>query len=243
MKEKYTCLIVDDETAAHYVLTNYVERVGRLELVGQCYNAIEAINFLHQHQVDLLFLDINMPEMTGFEFLKTLIHPPKVIITTAYSEFALESYEYWTIDYLLKPIGFPRFLKSIDRFLATQTVPDANPELYQTNALQDATGKTDTFFSVKVDGDIIRIEQDDFQYAQSLGNYVKIITNKQTYLASITTTELEHILPSHRFMRIHKSYIVALSKITDHGNGFVMLGNMELPVGITYRRELAERMK
>lgn len=236
MMEKYTCLIVDDEPAAHYVLTNYVQRVGSLELVGQCYNAIEAINFLHQHQVDLLFLDINMPEMTGFDLLKTLINPPKTIITTAYSEFALESYEYWTIDYLLKPIQFPRFLKSIDRFLATQNIADSNPDLY------NAKDK-ETSFSVKVDSEFVHIPYDDFLYAQSMGNYVKIITSKQIYLASLTTTELEHILPSKRFMRIHKSHIVALDKITEAGNGFVKLNEVELPVGITFRRELVERMR
>lgn len=237
MREKYSCLIVDDEPAAHYVLTNYIEKVGRLELAGQCYNAIDAINFLHQHPVDLLFLDINMPEMTGFEFLKTLTNPPKTIITTAYSEFALESYEYWTIDYLLKPIEFPRFLKAVDRFIATLTLADSNPDLFNTNTPQQ------DYFTVKVDGDLIRIPFVDFLYAQSLGNYVKIITNKQTYLASITTTELEHLLPPNMFMRIHKSHIVHMDKITKSGNGFVLVNDVELPVGITYRRELAERLR
>lgn len=235
--EKYSCLIVDDEAAAHYVLVNYIDRVERLELAGQCYNVLEAINFLHQHPVDLLFLDINMPEMSGFDLLKTLINPPKVIITTAYSEFALESYEYWTIDYLLKPIGFPRFLKSIDRFLATIPLSDGHPDLY------NASTVTDHSFTVKVDGEQVRIHPDELIHAQSVGNYVKITTSKQSYLATITTTELEHRLPTNRFMRIHKSHIVALDKITKHGNGFVMVDDMELPVGITYRRELAERLK
>ena len=236
MKEKYRCLIVDDEPGAHYVLSSYVERTDKLELAGQCYNAVEAINFLQQHPVDLLFLDINMPEMTGFDLLKTLHHPPKTIITTAYSEFALESYEFWTIDYLLKPIEFPRFLKSIDRFLAT-VVAGNTPDLYNINMVKD------NFFTVKVDSDLVRIPHSDFLYAQSFGNYVKIITDKQTYLASITTTELEHILPASQFMRIHKSNIISLDKITRSGNGYVMLGEVELPVGITYRRELSERMK
>lgn len=234
--EKYTCLIVDDEAAAHYVLVNYIERVERLELAGQCYNVLEAINFLHQHPVDLLFLDINMPEMTGFDLLKTLINPPKIIITTAYSEFALESYEYWAIDYLLKPIEFPRFLKSIDRFLATVPTPEEHAGLH-------AGAQLDPSFVVKVDGEQVRIHLDDLVHAQSVGNYVKITTVKQSYLATITTTELEHRLPADRFMRIHKSHIVALDKISKHGNGFVIVNNTELPVGITYRRELAERMK
>lgn len=237
MTEKYTCLIVDDETAAHYVLVNYIERVERLELAGQCYNVLEAINFLHQHPVDLLFLDINMPEMTGFDLLKTLIHPPKIIITTAYSEYALESYEYWAVDYLLKPINFPRFLKSIDRFLATLPAADKDPEPFGPHTREE------TPFTVKVDGELVRILPDELLYAQSLGNYVRIITTRQTYLATITTTELEHRLPADRFMRIHKSHIVALDKITRFGNDFVVVADTELPVGITYRRELADRLR
>lgn len=236
MSEKFRCLIVDDESAAHYVIVSYIERIDRFELAGQCYNVLEAINFLHQNQVDLLFLDINMPELSGFDLLKTLTNPPRVIITTAYSEFALESYEYWVIDYLLKPIEFPRFLKSIDRFLislpAEVQAPGGEPE-------QDDTSP----FMVKVDGEQVRIFPDELVYAQSLGNYVRLITTRQHYLASITTTELEHRLPPGRFMRIHKSYIVALDKITRHGNGFVFLGETELPVGITYRRELSERLR
>ncbi|MGQ3013253.1 MAG: LytR/AlgR family response regulator transcription factor [Flavobacteriales bacterium] len=237
MTEKFRCLIVDDESAAHYVLTSYIERIERLELAGQCYNVLEAINFLHQNPVDLLFLDINMPELSGFDLLKTLTNPPKVIITTAYSEFALESYEYWVIDYLLKPIEFPRFLKSIDRFLITLPA-DTDPE-----AFPAAQPDPDLPFMVKVDGEQVRIHPDELLYAQSLGNYVKLITTRQTFLATITTTELEHRLPSARFMRIHKSYIVALDKVTRSGNGFVIVGETELPVGITYRRELAERLR
>lgn len=236
MSEKFRCLIVDDESAAHYVIVSYIERIDRFELAGQCYNVLEAINFLHQNQVDLLFLDINMPELSGFDLLKTLTNPPRVIITTAYSEFALESYEYWVIDYLLKPIEFPRFLKSIDRFLislpAEVQAPGEEPE-------QDDNRP----FMVKVDGEQVRIFPDELVYAQSLGNYVRLITTRQNYLASITTTELEHRLSPGRFMRIHKSYIVALDKITRHGNGFVFLGETELPVGITYRRELSERLR
>lgn len=231
----YTCLIVDDEAAAHYVLENYIARVERLKLLGKCYNVLEAINFLHQQPVDLLFLDINMPEMTGFDLLKTLTTPPRVIITTAYSEYALESYEYWSVDYLMKPIEFPRFLKAIDRFFLT---------LPNDKNLEPVSGvKPDEPFTVKVDGELVRILPEELIHAQSVGNYVKLTTHKQTYLASITTTELEHRLPVSRFMRIHKSHIVALDKITRYGNGFVEIDGLELPVGITYRRELAERLK
>lgn len=233
MMGKIRCLIVDDEVAAHYVLVNYIERMERLELVGQCHNVLETINFLHKNQVDLIFLDINMPELSGFDLLRTLTHPPKVILTTAYSEFALESYEYGTVDYLLKPIHFPRFLKAVERFMSLLP-PDHHSA---------APDPASTPFMVKADGDWIRIVPEDLLYAQSLGNYVKIFTRQQTHLITITTTELEQRLPAKDFMRIHKSYIVALDKVERFTNQTVFIGDAELPVGITYRRELAERMK
>jgi DNA-binding LytR/AlgR family response regulator len=235
MAEKFRCLIVDDETAAHYVLVNYIERIERLEVAGQCYNVLEAINFLHRNTVDLIFLDINMPEMTGFDLLRTIAHPPKIILTTAYTEFALESYDYGTMDYLLKPIHFPRFLKAVDRFIASHPSSEGV-------AVAEAT-VIDLSFMVKVDGSMVRINPAELLYAQSLGNYVKLFTPKQTYLATITTSELELKLPAERFMRIHKSYIIALDKITRFGNHAVFIADAELPVGITYRRELAERLK
>jgi DNA-binding LytR/AlgR family response regulator len=229
---KVKCLIVDDEAAAHYVLVNYIERLQHLELVGQCHNVLEAINFLHANPVDLIFLDINMPEMTGFDLLNTLSNPPKVILTTAYTEFALESYEYGAIDYLLKPIHFPRFLKAVERYMSLQPVTST-----------ENTSDGDAPFMVKADGNWIRIDPKEMLYAQSLGNYVKIFTNKQTHLVTITTTELEQKLPATRFMRIHKSYIIALDKIKKYSNQTVTIGDAELPVGITYRRELSDRMK
>lgn len=235
MSNKIRCLIVDDETAAHYVLQNYIERIERLELAGQCYNVVEAINFLHKNPVDLIFLDINMPELSGFDLLRMLPHPPKIILTTAYSEFALESYDYGAMDYLLKPINFPRFLKAVDRCL--HSIPqDHSPER---NA---PAAPVDKSFMVKVDSTMVRINPDELLYAQSLGNYVKLFMSKQTYLASMTTAELERRLPGTHFMRIHKSYIIAIDKISRFSNYAVYVEETELPVGITYRRELAERL-
>lgn len=230
---KVKCLIVDDEAAAHYVLVNYMQHIESLELSGQCYNALEAINFLHRHPIDLLFLDINMPELTGFDLLNTLTNPPKVILTTAYSEFALDSYEYGAIDYLLKPIAFPRFLKAVERYLSLVPVTPAK-------SIAEAEDNT---LVLKADGGWLRLDPRDFLYAQSLGNYVKVFTPKKSHLVSITTTELEQKLSPDNFMRVHKSYIVALDKISRYANNTVFVGDAEIPVGITYRRELTERMK
>jgi DNA-binding LytR/AlgR family response regulator len=231
MKEPKKCIIVDDEPAAHYVLANYIKQNPQLELVFQAYNGIEAMDYLRGNKVDLMFLDINMPEISGMELLKIIPNHPKTILTTAYSEFALESYDYGVIDYLLKPIYFPRFLKAIERFFALDIVK-AEPEEVVVNSI-----------SVKIDGYLIDIELDQLLYAQSFGNYVKLHTIKRTYLASITTAELEKLLPVNNFMRVHKSYIVALDKIETADKDFVLIKKEKLPIGITYRRELIEQLK
>jgi len=233
MKEPKKCIIVDDEPAAHYVLANYIKQNPQLELVFQGYNGIEAMNYLRENKVDLMFLDINMPEISGMELLKIIPNHPKTILTTAYSEFALESYDYGVIDYLLKPIYFPRFLKAIDRFFGTENVKVKEDE-------EEAIVNT---VNVKVDGYLVDIELDQLLFAQSFGNYVKLHTNKRTYLASITTSEFEKCLPEKNFMRIHKSYIVALDKIDETEKDFVIIRKEKLPIGITYKRELSERLK
>nr|WP_315203291.1 response regulator transcription factor [uncultured Flavobacterium sp.] len=231
MKEPKKCIIVDDEPAAHYVLANYIKQNPQLELVFQGYNGIEVMDYLRENKVDLMFLDINMPEISGMELLKIIPNHPKTILTTAYSEFALESYDYGVIDYLLKPIYFPRFLKAIERFFSMEIIK-AESEEAVVNSI-----------SVKIDGYLTDIELDQLLYAQSFGNYVKLHTVKRTYLASITTSELEKCLPEKNFIRIHKSYIVAIDKIDDADKDFVFIKKEKLPIGITYKRELMDRLK
>ncbi len=220
------CIIVDDEPAAHYVLVNYIAQNPQLELTHQCYNGIETLQVLRNNPVDLMFLDIDMPEITGLELLQTLKNFPKTILTTAYSEFALESYEYGVIDYLLKPIYYPRFVKSIERFLA----------LYPAEKRDKAISS----IAVKVDGLIMDLPVDEILYAQSYGNYVKIFMNEKSLLASITTNQLEHLLPQDDFVRIHKSYIVAVKKIEQIERDNIILNQEKIPVGITYRRNLSK---
>ncbi|MHA3788383.1 LytR/AlgR family response regulator transcription factor [Flavobacterium hauense] len=227
------CIIIDDEPAAHYVLANYISQNPLLELVFQGYNGVEAMEYLESNTVDLMFLDIDMPEISGIEMLQKLVKPPRTILTTAYSEFALESYEYGVLDYLLKPIYYPRFEKAIDRFFELEgNVPE--PE-----KAEEVTGS----INVKVDSDTIPIELNGILYAQSYGNYVKIITQKRNYLATITTNDLERMLPSSQFMRAHKSYIIALDKVDEVMKDHVVIKRNPIPIGITYRRELAEKLK
>lgn len=227
------CIIIDDEPAAHYVLANYISQNPSLELVFQGYNGVEALEYLENNTVDLMFLDIDMPEISGIEMLQKLDKPPRTVLTTAYSEFALESYEYGVLDYLLKPIYHPRFLKAIDRFFELEGA------VQQPQEEEEVSGS----IYVKVDSDTIPIELNSILYAQSYGNYVKIITQKRNYLATITTNDMEKMLPSSLFMRSHKSYIIALDKVDEVMKDHVVIKKNPVPIGITYRRELAEKLK
>lgn len=225
----YKCLIVDDEPAAHYVLINHIEKHPNLVLSGQCYNAIEALNFLRNQEIDLLFLDINMPELTGLDFLKLLPNPPKTILTTAYSEYALESYEFGVIDYLLKPISSLRFIKSVERFLSYE-----NSFSKQNSLVEPTTIK------VKINGKDEEIDLNEITYIQSYGNFIKIFTAQRFYLVAMTTQEVLKNLPSSQFLRIHKSYIVSLQKIEKFENNEIFIHNIQLPVGITFKQKLQD---
>lgn len=221
---------MDDEPAAHYVLMSHIRYVSQLELVQQCYNAIEAINYLRQHPVDLMFLDINMPEISGIEMLKSLKHPPRTILTTAYSEYAMESYDHGVVDYLLKPINLPRFITATERY-------------FELSVRKEPERESQSFIMVKTGGVNTRIELDDILYAQSLGNFIRICTFQKTYIVSLTTSELEETLPDNQFLRIHKSFIVSLNKIHEYGKDTVTINDQKMPVGITYRQKLYERLK
>jgi len=230
MDGRRTCIIVDDEPAAHYVLMSHIRYVSQLELVQQCYNAIEAINYLRQHPVDLMFLDINMPEISGMEMLKSLKNPPRTILTTAYSEYAMESYDHGVVDYLLKPINLPRFITATERY-------------FELSVRKEPERESQSFIMVKTGGVNTRIELDDILYAQSLGNFIRICTFQKTYIVSLTTSELEETLPDNQFLRIHKSFIVSLNKIHEYGKDTVTINDQKMPVGITYRQKLYERLK
>lgn len=230
MQEKiFKCLIVDDEPAAHYVLINYIEKHPSLILSGQCYNAIEALSLLRTQYIDLMFLDINMPELSGLDFLKLLPNAPKTILTTAYSEHALESYEFGVIDYLLKPISSLRFIKSIERFL-----------LYENALLKQDLQIEPKSIKVKINGRNEEISFNEITYIQSYGNFIKIFTGQRFYLVSMTTQKVLKNLPASQFLRIHKSYIVSLQKIEKFGNNEIFINDIKLPVGVTFKQKLLD---
>ncbi len=232
------CIIVDDERGAHLVLQHYISQIDRLELAGSCGNALEAINLMHNIKVDLMFLDINMPQMSGLEMLSTLKNKPLVIFTTAHSDYALESYTYDVVDYLLKPIQFTRFLKAVDKVfyhyglgLPDKTVNTPPSAQYETSIV------------IRVDGDWLRVEMDEIKYAQSWGNYVKIFTDSHIYLTALTLSELDQRLPHSQFVRVHKSYLVSIKRVTRISGNALYIQDISLPVGLTYRRELLEQFK
>lgn len=233
--EPLHCIIVDDEEGAHLVIGHYLQGVKTLQLDGSFYNAVEAMDHIYKNRVDLVFLDINMPGLSGMEMLAAMLHPPLVVLTTAYAAFALESYKYQVVDYLVKPIEFPRFLAAVDRVI--QRYKPVAPTL----AAEQAASRLPDYLVMKDKGDYVKVMLADILYVQSWGNYVKIHTEQGTHLSSMTTTEVENKLDKTKFKRIHKSYIVALTQIQKITGTEVCLKNgQHLPLGNTFKRELLE---
>jgi DNA-binding LytR/AlgR family response regulator len=236
--QKIRTIIVDDEPMARGVIKKHLEKLDNYELVAECANAIEAINKLQTEQIDLMFLDIQMPHLTGLEFLKTLKTSPMVVLATAYSEFGVDSYEFENVvDYLLKPISFERFLKTSNRisekFLA-RTRNSALPEL----ALKETSTETEQI-QLKADKKVYNLNLSDIIYFQAYGNYVKVHTETiGMILVFQKFQDFEDTLPTKAFARIHKSFIVNLSKINYVEGNQLFINKTALPIGITYKKSL-----
>ncbi len=226
--QKIRCLVVDDEPLAADVLENYIGQLDSLTLAGKCYNALDALLFLQQHKVDLLFLDIQMPKLTGIDFLKTLPQRPKVILTTAYRDYALEGFELNVLDYLLKPVPFERFLAAINKYHAAREVQPALPSML-IHPQQDA------FIYLKADKKMVKVFLRDILYIESLKDYVKVKTRGKEIVTYQRITYLEEKLPDEQFLRIHRSYIVAIDKIQSFNSVFIEVGGQELAIGRQYR--------
>ncbi|WP_299157758.1 response regulator [uncultured Tenacibaculum sp.] len=213
--------IVDDELLARKVLEEYCSKINNFELVISTGNPLEFVNFMQQHKVDLIFLDIEMPELNGMEVLRSMLNPPKVILTTAYSEYALESYNYGVIDYLLKPIKIERFLKAINKVSTTiVTQPNASNESKE--------------LQIKYDGMPVNIPFSSILYIQSFGNYLKIFTDSRMYLISETLINITTLL-SENFQRTHKSYISNLERVTKATRTYLLIENNKVPVSAMYK--------
>lgn len=217
------CIIVDDEPPAINVLEKYIKTVPNLELSGTCMNAFEAMNFLASKKVDLLFLDIQMPQLMGTELLRTLPQPPRVIFTTAHKDFAIEAFELDAVDYLLKPVSFERFLKAVNKVLQTNYAP---AETYNNNI---------SFVYFRADRKMVKVFLDDILYIESLKDYVHIHMEPHNLLkVKMTLNHVEKMLPENQFLRIHRSFIVSINKITAFTKTDVEIHKKELPIGKSY---------
>lgn len=221
--------IIDDELLARKVLEDYCSKIDNFELVVSTGNPLEFINFIQQNEVDLIFLDIEMPELNGMEILRSMVHPPKVILTTAYSEYALESYDYGVVDYLLKPVKVERFLKAINKISAVKITPSKKH-----SGIEE--------LQIKHDGMPVNISFNSILYVQSFGNYLKIFTDSRMYLISETLINITTLL-SQNFQRTHKSYIANLNRVSKASRTHLLIEDKKVPVSATYKIIVLEKLE
>jgi two-component system LytT family response regulator len=236
-RKPITCLVVDDEPPAREILSRYIESVPTLQLAAQFGNAIHAMTYLQQHSVDLIFLDIRMPQLTGTEFLKAVKNPPPVIFTTAHAEYALEGYELDAIDYLLKPIQFDRFLKAVNKIPNLKHHHEAPPAPLAEERRQES------FVYFRADRKMVKVMLQDIRFVESMKDYVKIFTAQDTIITKQSLNSVEAMLPEKQFVRTHRSFIVSLSKIKSYTHELIQVDNEEIPIGKLYRNEVMKMLE
>jgi DNA-binding LytR/AlgR family response regulator len=220
-------LIIDDEHIAHDIIKGYCDMLPNLVLQKNCYDAIEALEYLHERTVDLIFLDLKMPKLKGFEFLKTLQSPPKVIVTTAYQEFALEGYELNIVDYLLKPFSFERFVKAVNKAMGA-SAPSTAPKNVQ------AGHQSATIF-LRSDNKYIQVNIADILFLEAAGNFVKVVTGKDSIIVRDTFSLLLNSLPPEDFLQVHRSFAIAPKHIKSIEGNRISIGDHSVPIGKMYK--------
>ena len=231
----YNCLIVDDEPMARELIRNYCNHLHFLNVVGACDNALEAKSALHKQEIDILFLDINMPVLDGIAFLKTLKQQPQVIFTTAYKEYAIDAFDLSACDYLLKPFSLERFIVAVDKAIVRLDKKEIHPD--------SVFEKREDYFFIKSNGKITRIQYDDFLFAEAQGNYIKISGSNTTTITNMTFAGFVDLLPKDIFIRVHRSFIVNKSKISHIEGNTVFIDKTEIPVGSNYKDSLVESLR
>ncbi|MEM1340378.1 MAG: LytTR family DNA-binding domain-containing protein [Bacteroidota bacterium] len=226
-----TYAIIDDEPIAHRIIEGYCAELSYLNKVGNAYNVFEASELLSQQNVDLVFLDINMPKMTGFEWLKTVSNPPKIIVTSAHKEYALEGYELDILDYLLKPFSFARFLKGVNKMTPSTTAPAIETRV--------TTDERDQFF-LKGDKQYHQIHLDTILFVEALGNYTKVYLKDEMIISHEKISNLEGLLPTDKFLRVHKSFLIAIKKIERIQGNRIYLKGHSIPIGQTYKSRILD---
>lgn len=223
------CLVVDDEPPAREILRRYIDDIDTMELTAECSNALQAFTVLQKEPIDLMFLDVRMPRMNGNEFLKSLRHPPKVILTTAYPEYALEGYELDVVDYLLKPVPFDRFLKAVNKAFPSGVAPEEKIDV--------ADKKKQAFVYFRIDRKMKKVMLDDILYIESMKDYIKLFTSEGTLITKQSISSVEEMLPGKDFARVHRSYIVSLNSIKSFTSELIEISGANIPIGKLYRSE------
>ena len=224
-------IIIDDEPLAHEIIEEFCSMLPHLQLEKNCYNAMEAMQFLNENRVDFMFLDINMPKLRGLDFLKTLTKPPKTIITTAYKEHALEGFELNVVDYILKPFSFNRLVKAVNKVSDAQTTKTIIKEV------SDASDNATRFF-VKGDKKHHQIDLNDLLYIEAYGNYTKLFLKGEMIVSHEKISHYEDLLDDSNFLRVHKSFIVAIDKIKFIEGNRILINEHKIPIGQTYKNEV-----
>ncbi|QSE97858.1 LytR/AlgR family response regulator transcription factor [Fulvivirga lutea] len=233
---KVKCMIVDDEPLAIEIIESYLERLSDFEVVARCNNALKAFEIVQKEKVDLIFLDIQMPKLTGIDFIKTLKDPPKIILTTAYRDYAIESYELDVVDYLLKPISFDRFL------VAVQKIYNGNGDKISIEKQGVDIKDSDAYIYLKSDKKMVKVMLDDILYIESLKDYIRVRTDEKDVISHQKISYLEEKLPGEYFMRVHRSFIVPIQKITSYSASSIEVPGHEVPIGRLYKNDVLERL-
>ncbi|SEL11527.1 two component transcriptional regulator, LytTR family [Olivibacter domesticus] len=228
-------MAVDDEPPALQLLTSYIEKISSLQLVFHSSNALEAFNFIQHHEVDILFIDIQMPGLNGLEFIKALFHRPAVIMTTAYREHAAEGFDLDVLDYLVKPFRFERFLKAVCKY--THTTSAVNSVEVTTNIQQE-----DVYMYFNVNKELLKVFLKDILYIESIKDYIKIVMHQKTIVTYQRISYMEEKLPEDNFIRTHKSFIVNLQKVTSFKSDRLKIGAESIPIGRFYKRNLVDKL-
>ena len=234
-EKKIICLAVDDEPPALQVIRKYIDAIPSLSLHSVAYNAIDAFSILQEHRIDLLFLDIQMPQLMGTDLIRSLVHPPKVIFTTAYRKFAVDGFELDAVDYLVKPISFDRFLKAVNKVLRFDlTAVEADRPVPMPNAAPPP----EEFVHLRAERRNIKIRLSDILFIESLKDYIKVTTTERTIMTKQALSSFQENLPPQAFVRIHRSFIVSVKKVESYSNDLIQIGRFQLPISRSYRHEV-----
>ena len=234
MDKSVSCIIVDDETIAREIIVSHLSKIDTMQIAAQCKNAIEAFNFISNNKVDLVFLDINMPEISGIAFAKSINKNIKIIFTTAYRDYAVEGFDLQAVDYLLKPIAFERLLKSVNRYFEVTT-----PSI----ATTIEPSETNDFIFVRSDRKMLKVDFNAIIYIESFSDYIKIHLPESIIVTRETISAIEAKLPKKSFLRIHRSYIICISKIESFTNEHITVNRLALPISRSYRKEVLKLLE